>query len=169
MTAMTPRDGRWLTPPPMDGSDVWSGDGYAATNEPIGPYRTYTYADYAGDNGSADQAGYSGAAGQAGGAVHPSATGSDHTVARPAYVAAHAYRADPYETPTPTRSHGADYPYYAVAGAGPLDPSLPPYWPRPAGVREPVDGFAIASLVLGILGGLLAIPLGIVAPSPGSR
>jgi hypothetical protein len=151
MTAPTPYDARWLTPPPTDGSDVWSGDGYSATNELVSPYRGYTFADYAGYNGSLSAP-----------AAAPPYIAPAYGGAR-AYVPAHS-RGEPEYGPVAGSSRAAEtYLYYAGTGDGSLDPSLPPYWPQSIGVREPVDAFAVASLVVAILGGLVAIPLALVA------
>jgi hypothetical protein len=62
--------------------------------------------------------------------------------------------------------YAATYPYYANyggTGAGATS-SLPPYWPQRPGEKQPIDGYAITSLVFGILGGFIfAIGFGIAA------
>jgi hypothetical protein len=67
----------------------------------------------------------------------------------------------------------AEYAGYPLAntGFGPYsgafgrpDQTPPPYWPKPEPVAPPVDGYAITSLVFGLIGGVLfAIGFGIAA------
>lgn len=69
------------------------------------------------------------------------------------YAASYPRRAD--YTPT--------YPYYANNA----DPNvaLPPYWPRPVATL-PLDGFAVAALIFGIIGGwIFGIGFGVAALS----
>lgn len=58
--------------------------------------------------------------------------------------------------------YSSSYPYYSAGPRG--RQSLPPYWPQPAYQVIAVDGFAIAALIFGILGGwLLGIGFGVAA------
>jgi hypothetical protein len=71
------------------------------------------------------------------------------------------YVAPPQSMPTgPTYSttytsphHGNYHANYGTNFASPQ--ALPPYWPQPHGLRRPVDGFAITSLIFGLIGGFL--------------
>jgi hypothetical protein len=58
--------------------------------------------------------------------------------------------------------YSSAYPYYS--GAARVGQSLPPYWPQPANQIVAVDGWAITSLIFGILGGwILGLGFGIAA------
>ena len=135
MNAGSSDGGRWVTPPPMDdGSAVWSGDGYSAVTESDN--------EYGGFFGFADHADYADAPYGSGG----SAGSSNHPAAGYAAVSPRSY------VPGGPSTYGGSYPYYLNNDPATPAPPLPPYWPPPPGVAPATDGFAITSLVLGILG-----------------
>ncbi|GAA2701530.1 DUF4190 domain-containing protein [Actinoplanes palleronii] len=107
--------------------------------------------------------------------------GSDPTAAfgapptTPMYNAAPSYAAPSYETPAPPPPYGG-YPQQPYPGQAYPQPGYPGQ-PYPMYGQQPdsgrTNGFAIASLIFGILGGLLGIVFGLIAlgqiPKRGDR
>ena len=79
-------------------------------------------------------------------------SGEEYSVAEPAHLSSSGYTGYSSYPRTSTFGYAPAYPYYTNVGA-PGQP-LPPYWPRAVAAR-PIDGYAITSLVFGILGGWL--------------